>query len=255
MTLSVVIPMYNERAVIAGTLRALAEALEKTASAAVSGEDAPFERYEILVSDDGSDDGSGGIVRETGKTLSLPHGSLRLLTSRENHGKGRAVRDGMRAAKGELRLFTDSDLAYGTDVIAAMAAEARRTGADVLIGSRAADPDGYAGYPLPRRLASRAYRALVARAAGIRCSDSQCGCKLFTGKAAGEIFSRTGTDGWAFDLEALLLADRLGFSVGEFPVRVLNHRASKVRLLRDGVKMAVQIARIRRRVRRMPQSP
>ncbi len=251
MTLSVIIPMYNERPVIADSLTRLADALEKTAS----GGDGSFRRYEILVSDDGSDDGSGDLVRETGRTLSLPHGSLRLLTSAVNHGKGRAVRDGMLAAKGDLRLFTDSDLAYGTAVIAAMAEEIRRTGVDVLIGSRAADPDGYAAYPPARRIASKAYRDLIARAAGFRYTDSQCGCKLFTREAAERIFSLARTDGWAFDLEALLIADRLGISVGEFPVRVENHRASKVRLVRDGVKMAAEIARIRRAVKALPQSP
>lgn len=251
MTLSVIIPMYNERAVIADSLKCLAAALEKAAAEP----DGPFARYEILISDDGSDDGSGEIVRRTGESLSLPHGSLRLLTSRANHGKGRAVRDGMLAAKGDLRLFTDSDLAYGTDVIAAMADEARQTGVSVLIGSRAADPDGYAAYPLFRRIASKAYRDLLARAAGFRYTDSQCGCKLFTKEAAEGIFSLAEVDGWAFDLEALLLADRLGFAVGEYPVRVLNHRASKVRLLGDSVKMAAEIARIRRRVQSLPQSP
>ena len=102
----------------------------------------------------------------------------------------------MLAAKGDLRLFTDSDLAYGTDVIAAMADEARQTGVSVLIGSRAADPDGYAAYPLFRRIASKAYRDLLARAAGFRYTDSQCGCKLFT-KEAAEGFSPSpkSTDG------------------------------------------------------------
>ena len=251
MTLSVIIPMYNERSVIADSLGRLADALEKAASA----QGGPFDRYEILISVDGSDDGSGDLVRETGRTLSLPHGALRLLTSPENHGKGRAVRDGMLAAKGDLCLFTDSDLAYGTAVIAAMAGEARRTGVDVLIGSRAADPDGYAAYPPARRLASKAYRSLIARAAGFRYTDSQGGCKLFTRAAAERIFSLARTDGWAFDLEALLLADRLGFAVGEFPVRVENHRASKVRLVRDSVRMAAEIVRIRQYVNTLPQSP
>ena len=110
MLFSVVIPMYNERAVIRDTVAALAGTLER--AAAENGW-----RYEILFSDDGSDDGCGEIVRDAARGLSLNCGSVAVIRSEKNRGKGAAVRKGMLEARGLWRLFTDSDLAYGAGII------------------------------------------------------------------------------------------------------------------------------------------
>ena len=247
MLFSVVIPMYNERAVIRDTVAALTGTLERAA-------EENGRRYEILFSDDGSDDGCGEIVREAAKDLNLRYGSVTVIRSEENRGKGAAVRRGMLEARGDWRLFTDSDLAYGAGIIpsmleAALAYERERAGScGALIGSRALGEDGYAEYGMLRTFASRAYMKLLSFAAGLRLSDSQCGIKLFRGDAAEAVFSRCETDGWAFDCEALLLCDKLGFPVREYPVRVLRQGKSKIRLVRDGIGMAREVGRIRRRV-------
>ena len=250
MLYSIVIPMYNERAVIADTLRELADVLERASEAGGW-------RYEILISDDGSDDGCGTVAEETAKTLVLRRGTAEVLRAEKNRGKGAAVRLGMLAARGDWRLFTDSDLAYGAEIIPAFLEDALEKqkeneasgGCGVLAGSRNAAKDGYRGYTLLRKTASRAYLKILSATAGFRYSDSQCGIKLFRGDAAEKIFSLAGTDGWAFDFEALMLADRLGFPVYEHPVRVLRHRASKIRVLRDSLGMLAEVGRIRKRVK------
>ena len=241
MLFSVVIPMYNESRVIADTFRRLTETLEREASRGGW-------RYEVLFSDDGSDDGSGDIVRREAAGTELLYGEAETIRSDVNRGKGAAVRMGMLRARGDWRLFTDSDLAYGPEKAVSMLNRAAETNTAVLAGSRAADEDGYAGYTPVRKLASRAYLRFLSAAAGFRHSDSQCGIKVFRADAAEDIFSRVGTDGWAFDFEALMLADRLGYSVEEAPVRVLTHGSSKIRLVRDSVGMLREIGRIRRRL-------
>jgi dolichyl-phosphate beta-glucosyltransferase len=135
MYLSIIIPMYNEAAGAAACVRALAGAMETA--------DLPG-NYEILFSDDGSSDGCGDIVRETARELSrelsLTRGEIRVVRSEQNRGKGHAVRLGMQASAGDICVFTDCDLAYGTDVILRMAERMNgESGTDVLIGSRVLD--------------------------------------------------------------------------------------------------------------------
>ena len=242
MELSVIIPMYNETPIAASCVRTLSEALERANPG----------RYELIFSDDGSSDGCSAVVESAARELSLTAGEIRVVRSEQNRGKGHAVRLGMQASRGNLCAFTDCDLAYGTEVLAVMAERMRNEAStDVLIGSRAISPDGYAGYTLSRKLASRAYIRLLALSAGFRCTDSQCGIKMFRGDAARKLFSHAESDGWAFDFEILLLAEKFGYTIAEHPVTILNHRESKVHLLRDSLRMTSDIRRIRRRVEGM----
>ena len=234
MKFSVCIPMYNESSIIAETAKTLSAFMSER-----------FGEYEILFSDDGSTDGSADIVR----ALSLPN--VRVVGYPRNRGKGSAVREAMLAADGDVVMFTDSDLAYGADVITEIARRMEEAGAPhVLVGSRNLSSDGYEGYTLSRKLASKLYIRLLCAVGGLRVSDSQCGCKAFSKDAARAIFSRAEVNGFAFDFEVLLLAEKLGLSVGEFPVKVINHRASKVRLIADATRMLKEVSAIKKRVKK-----
>ncbi len=233
MKMTVCIPMYNESAVIADTA--------KTLSAYMS---ANFEDYEILFSDDGSRDGSAEIV----KSLNLSN--VRVIENPVNQGKGAAVRAAILEATGDYVLFTDADLAYGTGVIREIAdAFLIDSAVDVIIGSRNVDKSGYEEYTLLRKLASKIYIKLLCVIGGFRMSDSQCGCKAFTGKAAKEIFSRCKLNGFSFDFEVLLWAEMLGMKVKEHPVKIIHHRESKIRLVRDSFKMVKDVLGIKKSVR------
>lgn len=239
MKLSVCIPMYNERAVIADTAKRLADALD----ARFVGD------YELIFSDDGSTDGSADCVR----ALELP--CVRVIGYPENRGKGCAVRTAMLAANGEIALFTDADLAYGTDVIVqAVELFSEHPERAVIVGSRNLEKDGYIGYTFWRRVASKAYIRVLCMVGGLKLSDSQCGFKAFRKDAAQAIFSRCRTNGFAFDLEAILWAQALDFKVSEMPVRVLVHRDSKIRLVRDAFRMFRNVIGIRRDVAKRSRS-
>ncbi len=235
MKFSLCIPMYNESSIIAETAKTLSAFMDEH-----------FDEYEIVFSDDGSTDGSADLVRD----LALSH--IRVIGYSQNRGKGSAVREAMLAAEGDVVMFTDSDLAYGTDVILEVARRmAEEDAPAVLVGSRNLSEDGYEGYTPVRKFASKAYIKLLCAVGGLRLSDSQCGCKAFSRKAADAIFSRAEVNGFAFDFETILLAEKMGFSIGEFPVKVINHRASKVHLISDAARMLKELGAIKKRVKRL----
>ncbi len=243
MKLSVCIPMYNEAEIVCDTVRQLTEALE--ASASTHGLE-----YEILFSDDGSADGCGALAEEAVAALPLSHGTVKVVTAEKNMGKGHAVRLAVGHATGDIVLYTDCDLAYGVDVIteAYLAMTDPAFDGDILIGSRSLRKDGYEGYTPMRKLASKCYVKLLGAIAGFRLSDSQCGFKAFRGEAARRVFPYGTVNGWAFDLEILMTAQRLGYKIKEFPVKIINHRESKIHLAGDSLRMLRDVYRIKKQV-------
>ena len=237
LQLTLIIPMYNESAILRDTLSSVTAYMKET-----------FEKdYEIIFVDDGSTDGSADIVREYGDERT------RVLRYGLNRGKGCAVRTGMLAAKGEFVIFTDCDLAYGCGAVGDMLQFMEtHPQYEAVIGSRALHSEGYAGYTFTRRLVSRAYRLVLRLFFGLRLSDSQSGIKGFRQKAAQEIFTRAQVDRFAFDFEAIMIGTRFGISFGEMPVKIINNRAGgKVHILRDSIRMLRDLFRIKKRVRKM----
>ncbi len=233
MKISVCIPMYNESSIISDTAKTLSEYMSRT-----------FDDYEIIFSDDGSRDGSADIV----KGLALPN--VRVVGYENNRGKGCAVRTAMLAAEGDVVMFTDADLAYGTDVIKRVYDIFEEKPTDIVIGSRNIRKDGYEGYTFMRRVASKAYIKVLCIAGGLKLSDSQTGCKAFSKKAVEDIFKRCEVDGFAFDFEAILWAQKLGYRFTEMPVKVINHRESKVNLLRDAFHMLKDLRIMKKRIKK-----
>lgn len=225
--------MYNEASIICDTAKTLSSYLQEH-----------FSEYELLFVDDGSKDSTAKLVQE----LNLPN--VYVLGYENNRGKGCAVRTGMLAAKGDIAMFIDADLAYGTDVIKqAVDTLEAQSDKQMLIGSRVLHPEGYEGYTFARKLASKAYIKVLNLYGGLKLSDSQCGCKAYRGEAIRGIFSRCETDGFAFDFETILWAQKLGFSITEMPVKIINHRDSKINVVRDTFRMLKELRAIKKRVK------
>ena len=81
-------------------------------------------------------------------------------------------------------------------------------------------------------------------------SDSQCGIKGFRRDAAKKIFSNCEVDRFAFDLEVIMIANKVGYRIEEMPVKIINHRESKVNVLRDSFKMLRDVRRMKKRIKR-----
>ena len=233
MKFSLCIPMYNESARIESSLRTLHAALTKAM---------PREEFEILASNDGSTDATPAIVSALERELPR----LRLVGLEKNQGKGGAVKEGMLEAKGDFVLFTDSDLAYGTEQILFFLAAFEQGKGDAILGSRALSPEGYAGYTPLRRILSKGYLTLIKLMAGFSYTDSQCGIKGFENALAKELFAPLETLGFAFDLEILLRLKESGRTVFQLPVTVINHGSSTVHPVRDALRMFRDLLKIKK---------
>ena len=241
MYLSVVIPMYNEQNAVENAVRELDRSLAKSFGVG---------NYEMIFVGDGCKDDSVAIAEDLKKEFV----ALRVISYELNRGKGHAVRTGMLEANGDFVLFTDCDLAYGADIIKDFYEDFIGSGCDVVIGSRAIKGGGYDGYTFLRRVMSKAYLKVVSIFAGFDLSDSQCGIKGFSGGYAKKIFGLCEAERFEFDLEALMIAEKLGCRIKEHPVRVINHGDSKVRPLKDALKMLGQIRKIKKRVKKIDKN-
>jgi dolichyl-phosphate beta-glucosyltransferase len=227
--LTIVIPAYNEESRLPASLTAIAAYLSARA---------PAPRIEVLVVDDGSSDATGARAEEAGRRHGLP---LRVLRLPANRGKGAAVRAGCLAAEGKLVLVSDADFStpiYEWEKLAASAAP-------VAIGSRALDEALVKErQPFFRQAMGKLFNRLVRLVAVPGIRDTQCGFKLFARDAAREIFSRTKVDRFAYDVEALLLARQLGYTIAEVPVLWFNSADSRVTLW-GGAQAYWDVLRIR----------
>lgn len=225
--ISFIIPTYNEAPIIKNTIETTLGFLESS-----------FSDYELIVYDDGSTDETEDIVRR----IDNPH--LRIIGHKPNKGKGSAVREGVLASDGDIVVYTDADLAYGIETVGELLKKLQDEAAEIAIGSRRLHPQGFKDYPMTRLLASRLFSFLTNQLAGFHY-DTQCGLKAFSAKAAKQIFSLCESDGFAFDFEVMLLATVLSLNVTQLPVKIINHRDSKVLVLRDSIKMFFDVIRIR----------
>ncbi|MBI4345362.1 MAG: glycosyltransferase family 2 protein [Elusimicrobia bacterium] len=232
--LSVVIPAYNEEARVGPAVEAA------LAWAKGSG----FE-LEVLVSDDGSPDGT----RRAAESATAGRPGVRVLTG-PHRGKGAAVRRGMLAASMPAILFMDADQSAPAAEVEALW-PGLDAGADVVWGSRAL-PGSRILVPQPgsRSWVGRAAPAVVRLSGLTEVRDTQCGFKLFRAEAARAIFSKATIDGFAFDLEVLALARRLGYRVVEAPIAWSHVEPSHLSLKRDLAGIALEVLRLAWRLRR-----
>jgi glycosyltransferase involved in cell wall biosynthesis len=226
LDLSIIVPVFNEDSRIEGTIRTIEEyAAER------------FGTHELIVVDDGSTDGTRlrleGLARELTR--------LKVLSGERNRGKGHAVRRGVLASAGRLVLVTDADLATPIDDLKRLLT-AVETGADVAIGSRGV-PGSRIEVPQTRgrQWCGRLFNRLVQATLLPGIHDTQCGFKLFRGPVARQLAAAARVNGFAYDVEFLAVAARRSLQIAEVPVRWTHVAPSRVRPLRHGVRMLLDL--------------
>ena len=240
--LSVVIPSYNEIANLRkGTLDKVEHYLERKKY-----------NYEVIVVDDGSDDGSLEFVREFVKE----NPKFRIIEN--NHtGKAGAVTAGVLQGQGDYILFSDMDQATPIEEVEKLLA-ASEEGFDIAIGSRSTVRKGS---PFTRLVISRSTIILRKLLVGMNSlTDTQCGFKMFSKKAARDIFMKVrevhngfksihGSSVTAgFDMELLYVGEKLGYRIKEVPVDWLYVETRRVNPIKDSIEGLFDLLRIKRNI-------
>jgi dolichyl-phosphate beta-glucosyltransferase len=236
--LTVIVPAYNEEKRLPGTLAELRKSL-----------DAWRLDYRVLVADDASTDRTATLADSLGKRFST-------VSLAAHAGKGRAVRTAMLRATGRVLAFTDADLPYEVSSLRAGYEKIRAAQCQVVFGAR--DVPGstsIAPRRLSRKLATCVFRQVVRYVVSREVTDTQCGLKLFSRRAALEIFSRATIDGFAFDTEIVLLCHHLGLSFQRVPVTLIHEYDSSLSVGRHAIPMLLEVVRLWLRSRPGRQPP
>src|SRR6267143_4352895 len=238
VSLSIVVPAYNEAVRLKQSLPVILDYLKKNQPDA-----------ELILIDDGSDDNTVNVAKQA---FALAQGvNARLITYQPNRGKGYAVRCGLLACQAPIALFSDADLSTPITETPKLIEPIEEGECDLTFGSRALDRRLIGVHqPWRREQGGRIFNLAVRLATRLPFWDTQCGFKAFRMSACRPIIEGATIDRFGFDVELLYVAYRAGLRLKEIPVRWNHVEGSKISFGSDSLKMLSEVGRIRQQARR-----
>ncbi len=216
---SVIIPTYNEASKskeMEEHLRSIKDFFDKLGQG-----------YEVVIVLDGPTDNTPDLVKEKVELIGMTN--VRIIKREKNIGKGYSVREGMLAAEGQIRLFTDMDGATPINMFERMIPKFQE-GADVVMGSRDLEESNVKIHqPKWKEFAGDFGNLLIQAGTGLwGTRDTQCGFKAFTEKVVTDVIPRATVDTWGIDFEILMMSKKLGYKIEQVPVEWLDRGDSLV---------------------------
>lgn len=199
---SIIIPAFNEGDIIKASLEETVKVFND------------FDRcYEIIVVDDGSRDETFSAACQ----IACQHKNIKVKRNFSNYGKGRAIKKAFRYVDGNYVVFLDADLELHPGQVETLFDILRLNEADVVIGSKL-HPNSKVEYPLSRKIVSVVYYMMIKMLFGLPVHDTQTGLKIFKTDVLRRVFPKILVKKFAFDLEILVNAQRLGYKIAEAPI-------------------------------------
>jgi hypothetical protein len=228
MEISIVVPVYNEE-------DTLENCIEKVTNAASKVTDS----FEILIAEDGSKDATYGIA----KKLSKMDSRVKVIHHGERLGRGGALKNAFRKARGKVLVYMDADLSSDLNYLGPLV-ERVKDGASIATGSRLMK-GASAERPFQRDISSRVYNFMVRLFLNSKIYDHQCGMKAFNRKTVLPLLRKVKDDYWFWDTEILVRAQKEGLRVDEIPIRWAHGRSTKVSFTKDVLYMGRKIFELR----------
>ena len=227
MFLSIVIPTYNEQLIIKSNISEIYNFFSNK-----------FD-FEIIIVNDGSTDNTSNIV----KTIDL--NNLKLINLDKNYGKGKAIKMGVKAAKGKYILLTDADLSAPINEYEKLFNQFIQD-VKIVIGSRSTKGAKIKyKQPLSRIFSGKIFNFIVTKYLGLNYKDTQCGFKLFEGKTIKDILKNCTINRFCIDVEILFIAKKLNIKVTEIGIKWSNFYPSSVKIFSDSLNMFFNILKIK----------
>ncbi|HLC86299.1 MAG TPA: dolichyl-phosphate beta-glucosyltransferase [Candidatus Nanoarchaeia archaeon] len=229
---SIIIPAYNEEKIISNTIEETTNFLKKTNKS-----------FELIISNDGSKDRTAEIVKNKQKNYK----ELKLCDNQKNEGKGSALTNAFKMAKGRYILFIDADLAIDINLFPKLIEPLKKNTADIAIASKHVK-GASVEYSLIRSITSRTYSALARIILGLKIKDCQCGFKAFRKETIKKILPDMKNKGWGWDTEVLAKASWKGYKIIEVPAKVVNipGRESKVSIIKTVKSMLKELIELQK---------
>jgi len=227
---TVILPLHNDAAILEKNFRLVVSSLSMLGL-----------KHEIILAEDGSDDGTKKIAE---KFVSK---NVRLLSSSTRLGRGRAISNAIREAKGDIIAYMDVDLATDLSYLPGLVGEVER-GADIATGSRLLPGSKVVGRSFAREISSRVYNLLLRMLFRTRIHDHQCGFKAFRRSSVLPLLDKVGDSHWFWDSELLILSQKNRLGVAELPVVWTDSKDSHVSLKSDILSMGSSMLRLRFRI-------
>jgi dolichyl-phosphate beta-glucosyltransferase len=228
--LSIIAPLYNEGIRLPAGIESIRHYIDQRTN----------DTEVILVNDGSTDD-----TIKVAKGLIKDDPRFKLVSYRNNQGKGHAVKIGMAKAVGSVRIFMDIDMSVPIETVDPFL-EKIEQGADVVIGTRRVSQSNVIVHqPKFREVLGEVYRRFVRAVFAPGVSDFTCGFKAFSGDLADKVFAQSRINRWSFDTEILFLVKRWGVPIQEIPVSWTNSPGTKVNLLIDVGRSAMELILIR----------
>lgn len=235
-TLTIIIPAFNESKRILRTLDEIDSYIQKRKLQ---------DLVSVIVINDGSLDDTELIIQNWISNTAKNKNLFQVSGYAQNQGKGYAVNQGISKATGDLILYIDADGAAPIEELEKLLS-VLKNGFDVVIGSRVIRMDNSkVKMSFLRRFTGRVFHTILSLLKLAEFKDTQCGFKLFKSSAAKKLAQYQQCFGFSFDIEYLFLLKNMDYKIKEVPINWCHVPGSKVNLLRDSIKMLIEVLKIR----------
>ena len=196
--------------------------------------------WRIVVADNGSTDRTPAVCEE----LSRKYGEVGYLRL-EERGRGRALRTAWLASDADYLCYMDVDLSTELEAIPPLIDSLAKEGHDLAVGSRLKKGATVIGRSLKREVVSRCYNLIIRLMFFVKFRDAQCGFKAIGRRAARDLAPLVLDNGWFFDTELLILAEKNGYRICELPVKWTDDPDTRVKIAKTAYDDMMGLFRLR----------